>query len=66
MTVPEDDAAWLQLIREGMPPFWRSIAGAEPVVGAALEAAAAPGPLVVSPAGTVGGMVTALGMAMVA
>ena len=26
MTVPEDDAAWLQLIREGMPPLWRSIA----------------------------------------
>ncbi len=26
MTVPENDAAWLQLIREGMPPFWRSIA----------------------------------------
>lgn len=26
MTVPQDDAAWLQLIREGMPPFWRSLA----------------------------------------
>lgn len=26
MTVPQDDAAWLQLIREGMPPFWRAIA----------------------------------------
>jgi GNAT superfamily N-acetyltransferase len=26
MTVPQEDAAWLQLIREGMPPFWRSIA----------------------------------------
>jgi GNAT superfamily N-acetyltransferase len=26
MAVPQDDAGWLQLIREGMPPFWRSIA----------------------------------------
>jgi GNAT superfamily N-acetyltransferase len=26
MAIPEDDAGWLQLILEGMPPFWRSIA----------------------------------------
>jgi GNAT superfamily N-acetyltransferase len=26
MTVPQDAAAWLRLIREGMPPFWGSIA----------------------------------------
>jgi GNAT superfamily N-acetyltransferase len=26
MTAPQDATAWLKLIREGMPPFWRSIA----------------------------------------
>ncbi|MGH2982959.1 MAG: GNAT family N-acetyltransferase [Solirubrobacterales bacterium] len=26
MAIPADAAGWLQLIREGMPPFWRSIA----------------------------------------
>lgn len=26
MPVPEDDAGWLELIRSGMPPFWRLIA----------------------------------------
>ena len=26
MTVPADDAAWLQLVRDSMPPFWRMLA----------------------------------------
>jgi GNAT superfamily N-acetyltransferase len=26
MAIPADDDAWLELIREGMPPFWRSLA----------------------------------------
>jgi GNAT superfamily N-acetyltransferase len=26
MAVPEDDAAWLELIRAGMPPFWAQLA----------------------------------------